>query len=656
MAGMKTTPIARRNRSRTSRPAAPTVPSTGRKGPLPLIAAVGYLRRSTDRQEQSISDQRTAIERYAEEHGIRILRHYIDDGISGTSTAGRRAFNKLIADAKKPARDFALVLVYDVKRFGRVDNDEAGYYRHILRSHGVEVRYASENFVGDGSDDLLRPVKQWQARQESMDLAKVSIRGLVSKAKAQGGFWMGGAPPYGYDLRYESSTGEFIFSVRYQRDGSKLLLDAKSKAIRTLPRGETIAVSKRDRCRLLPGDPQRVEAVKRIFTLYAEDRLGYKAIADRLNREGVPTARSKEWAAQYSGRWSIAAVRAILTNPAYVGELVWNRRTDARFFRITGSGDTARRDGVTGRRLEPNDRGDWITVKDAHEPLVDRRLWLRAEAIRTGKPSSREQRGINPRTGLPAGRPDFVGPRTRFLLSGLVRCSACGSTYEGRQDRARPRADGSRGEPILGYACGGYIRQGRSVCTRGFIRREPLEAAVLAAVNDVYAVYAKPKSGERALRSALERILKAESTALATSRSDIEARLEKIDGTIRNLLDNITAANRAMVDKRLGELGIERAEQERELDRIEALEASRAGLDSAQKDARMFLRELPVLFASSDPEQRQAALRRSVASVTLDRAKGDVHVAVRMVPSCGPLPENLPTATRCISVRTRASG
>ena len=119
--------------------------------------AVGYLRRSTDRQQQSIPDQQKAIEGYAEEQGFRIQRFYTDDAISGTSTAGRRAFQSLIADAKRKSRSFRFVIVYDVKRFGRVDNDEAGYYRHVLRQNGVEVLYVSENFNGDGTDDLIRP-------------------------------------------------------------------------------------------------------------------------------------------------------------------------------------------------------------------------------------------------------------------------------------------------------------------------------------------------------------------------------------------------------------------------------------------------------------------------------------------------------------------
>jgi len=41
-----------------------------------LVPTVGYLRRSTAKQEKSIADQRREIERYATEHGYVIVRWY----------------------------------------------------------------------------------------------------------------------------------------------------------------------------------------------------------------------------------------------------------------------------------------------------------------------------------------------------------------------------------------------------------------------------------------------------------------------------------------------------------------------------------------------------------------------------------------------------
>ena len=62
--------------------------------------AVGYLRRSTDRQEQSIGDQRRVIEGYAANNGYDVLDYYIDDAISGASSEDRASFLQLIQDAK----------------------------------------------------------------------------------------------------------------------------------------------------------------------------------------------------------------------------------------------------------------------------------------------------------------------------------------------------------------------------------------------------------------------------------------------------------------------------------------------------------------------------------------------------------------------------
>jgi len=77
--------------------------------------AVAYLRRSTDKQEQSLGDQRVEVSRYAEEHGYQVIREYVDDAISGTSAEERPGFQRMIADAQ--AGDFQAVIVWNSDRF-----------------------------------------------------------------------------------------------------------------------------------------------------------------------------------------------------------------------------------------------------------------------------------------------------------------------------------------------------------------------------------------------------------------------------------------------------------------------------------------------------------------------------------------------------------
>ena len=106
--------------------------------------AVGYVRRSTDRQEQSIPDQKSALEAYSAEHGLRLGKFYVDDAVSGTSSVGRRAFQQMIQAAQSTARPF--------------DLDHAGaVVRQMFRAEGagdplsqVEDQEASEGAVQTG--------------------------------------------------------------------------------------------------------------------------------------------------------------------------------------------------------------------------------------------------------------------------------------------------------------------------------------------------------------------------------------------------------------------------------------------------------------------------------------------------------------------------
>ena len=71
------------------------------------IPAAVYLRRSTDRQEKSLEDQRKEIIRYAAEHGFGIVAEFVDDGVSGTSGETRKGFlvNGEYGDRQNPLNE-----------------------------------------------------------------------------------------------------------------------------------------------------------------------------------------------------------------------------------------------------------------------------------------------------------------------------------------------------------------------------------------------------------------------------------------------------------------------------------------------------------------------------------------------------------------------
>ncbi|RAS60660.1 recombinase [Lentzea atacamensis] len=67
--------------------------------------------------------------------------------------------------------------------------------------------------------------------------------------------------------------------------------------------------------------------VQRQYLWRTTERLGYQAIADRLNEDLVlnppPTPVEPDRAV---GLWTYSSVREVLTNPKYTGHMLWNRR------------------------------------------------------------------------------------------------------------------------------------------------------------------------------------------------------------------------------------------------------------------------------------------------------------------------------------------
>jgi hypothetical protein len=255
----------------------------------------------------------------------------------------------------------------------------------------------------------------------------------------------------------------------------------------------------------------RLKALKEIFRLYVSEGRGFKAIAEALNRRKVATPRGPAWASIYSGHWTDTTIRAILVNPIYTGDMVWNRRTDGRFHKISGKRASERR-SVHGARLEPNDPSDWIVVKDNHPALVSRRVFEAAQQSRESRPTAAEQRG----RARPSG--GWNGSRSRFILSGLCQCARCGNRYQGfNRAKGERRVDGSVVKTFY-YGCGGYITKGSSVCQMNPVRQEVLEEAVIDAVLKFYRPYLEP-SGTKALALAVQKEVGETSEEVAKART-----------------------------------------------------------------------------------------------------------------------------------------
>jgi DNA invertase Pin-like site-specific DNA recombinase len=306
--------------------------------------AAVYVRMSTERQDQSIGQQLDYIAHYAAASECAVVKVYRDEGKSGLSADRRGGLQQLIADIGAGNPGFDRVLVYDVSRWGRFqDVDESAYYEYLCSRSGIRVVYCAEHFANDGSPlaHIIKSVKRTMAAEYSREL---SVRIFDAQAFLLArGFKPGGLA--GYGLR-------------------RLSVRADCSVRRMLERGERKS-HPTDRVVLTPGPDAEVRTVRRIFRLYTEQKLSYRAIARTLNDAGV--------VAVSGGDWSETQVKAVLTNEKYCGNLLYNRTT-ARL----------------GSKRRANDSSLWIRREASHASIVSPQEYMAAQR------QHRLRRGLDP--------------------------------------------------------------------------------------------------------------------------------------------------------------------------------------------------------------------------------------------------------------------
>ena len=194
-------------------------------------------------------------------------------------------------------------------------------------------------------------------------------------------------------------------------------------------------------------NPAEAETVRRIFRDFAAGT-SPRVLARKLNEAGVPGPGGRPWI-DTTIRGQVDRGTGILNNRLYIGELAWNRCSYVKNPRT----------GKREARLNLPDQWEHRALPELR--ILDQALWEQAKA---------RQAEVSFVIGEDeAGQKLNRSHRRKFVLSGLLKCGACGGGYT---IMAKDR-----------YGCAAHTKSG--TCGNGStISRAAVERRVLGALQD----------------------------------------------------------------------------------------------------------------------------------------------------------------------------
>jgi site-specific DNA recombinase len=328
------------------------------------MQVAAYARVSTQRQvqAQTTEQQLDRLHAHAGVQGWALPPEHVfrDDGYSGASL--RRPGLDRLRDAAASAR-LDRVLITAPDRLAR------NYVHQVLlveelQKHGAEVVFLDRPMSRDPHDQLLLQIRGAVAEYERTLITERMRRGRLRKLRA-GTLLPWTRPPYGYRLDPERP-----------RDPAGVRLD------------EAEAVVVRD-----------------LFARFADEGAAVTALVQRLHRLGIRSPRGHR-------TWSPSALRGVLSNPIYLGQVFANRlRTRPAERRRSALLPIGRGEG--GKRVA--DPAEWIAVAPV-PAIIDQERFDRAQ----------ERLAYNRRMARRNNRAH------QYLLRGLVSCGRCRRGCSGR--------------------------------------------------------------------------------------------------------------------------------------------------------------------------------------------------------------------------------
>ena len=519
--------------------------------------AVGYLRKSTDDQAQSIGLQQASIERGARQHGYEVIEWFRDEGVSGTipmdeRPGGRKLFEHLRAHAEVKA-----VFFDDITRMER--SPDLHCYSHRLyefhTKYKVVAFFVSDQQRSDSprmSDFLICVIKGLESSEYSKKLSFKTARGQI--AVVQNGCLSGRQPPYGMDRlllnvdgtplsrwvvlddgslqKFDAAGGEPLDNpipplIRYRHEAD----DRDGRVPVEIRVTEPIPKTRNQRVTLVAGrDATKAATVRFIFDQFVNTSIGLRGLAGALNKRGVPPPctnggpRRRHARPGQAAFWRSSTVRYILTNPAYYGAITFNRRSLSKFWRIEktaaggdGGWQQIEQDLISQRGIHLNGQQHW--VQDVVRPeaaIIPRDVFERAQR--------KLARRAREKTSLPRDR------HSRFLLSGLLRCQ-CGSRMNGvTVNRTKEYKNGNHQTfTYRRYLCSTHRSTGGAYCSHNAVDGNALETFVLRQTSAFLATFINPANIARKAA----RLLKV--APRSAHHTALQAELEQIQSNLAGL-------------------------------------------------------------------------------------------------------------------------
>lgn len=231
-----------------------------------MIYVAAYCRVSTEREDQANSfesQQRYFREYISRTDGWQLYKIYADEGLSGTSTKKRKAFNHMIEDAREGK--FQMILTKEISRFARNTLDSI-YYTRELKRYGVGVFFLNDNINTLDPDAELRLTILSSIAQEESRRTSERVKWGQKRRMEQGVVF--GSSMLGYDVK----NGQ----IYRNEEGAKV--------------------------------------VCRIYDKFLLEGKGTYVIANELREEGILPLRAK--------KWSSSVILRILRNEKYCGDLL----------------------------------------------------------------------------------------------------------------------------------------------------------------------------------------------------------------------------------------------------------------------------------------------------------------------------------------------